>query len=76
MRRDKLRLHPRARGAIDGLRRLRKLPNSRVDLLSLNEDARLLSNMLASDLRAGLPPGEVEDAADPLTVDQEPPVPE
>ena len=76
MRRGKVMLDPRLRDTIDGLRRLRKLPNSRFDLLSLNESARLLSNMIASDLRTGLSPGEVENAGDPPDVGQEHPVPE
>jgi len=76
MRRGKFRFHPQSRGVFDGLRRLRKLPNSRLDLLSLNEIARLLSNMIASELRARLPPDEVKDDTDPPIVDQDPPVPE
>lgn len=33
---------------IDGLRRLRNLPNGRVDLLSLDEMTRLSANMMAN----------------------------
>ena len=34
--------------SLDGLRRLRKLPNGRVDLLSLDEMTRLKANMMAN----------------------------
>lgn len=45
---DKFRLSSGMTHAIDGLRRLRKLPNGRVDFLSLDESTRLTANMLAN----------------------------
>jgi len=48
LREDKIRFASHLRGMLDGLRRLRKLPNGRVDLLSLDEATRLNANMLAN----------------------------
>jgi hypothetical protein len=58
----KIKFHPRVIHTIDGLMRLRKLPNGRVDLLSLDEMTRLNANMLA-DMEQQIPPtgGEVAD---------------
>lgn len=63
---DKLRL---ARGIrTDGLRRVRKLPNGRLDLLSIDEMTRLMANMCAQ------PPFEPQDGesmdTDPTTSDE------
>ncbi|MEO0326234.1 MAG: AVAST type 1 anti-phage system protein Avs1c [Myxococcota bacterium] len=41
-----------ARIELFGLLRIRKLPNGRVDMLSINESARLMANMMARDYKA------------------------
>ena len=48
MRSGKLRIGASLHHAIRGIQRVRKLPNSRIDLLSVDECARLLANTLAN----------------------------
>jgi len=48
MRSGKLRIGVGLHHPIRGIQRVRKLPNSRIDLLSVDESARLTANMLAN----------------------------
>jgi hypothetical protein len=46
MRQNKMRFLPQAMKGVDGLKRVRYLPNGRIDLLSINDSARLHANTL------------------------------
>ena len=47
MRADRFRITPGAAHTIDGIRRVRFLPNRRIDLVSVDESTRLTANMMA-----------------------------
>jgi hypothetical protein len=57
MRSGKLRFGVHLYHSIRGIQRVRKLPNSRIDLLSVDEIARLTANMLANIPTAPREPG-------------------
>ncbi|WJM05900.1 AVAST type 1 anti-phage system protein Avs1c [Paenibacillus amylolyticus] len=48
LRNDKMRFTPNVDKSIDGLRKVRLLPNNRIDFLSVDEVARLHVNMMAN----------------------------
>ncbi|WP_194758342.1 AVAST type 1 anti-phage system protein Avs1c [Priestia megaterium] len=48
MREGKMHFSAQVNGTIDGLSRVRYLPNGRIDFLSVNEMARLHANMTAN----------------------------
>jgi hypothetical protein len=59
MRAGKIHFARHMSHTMDGLRRLRKLPNGRVDLLSLDEMTRLNANMMAN-MPTLLPPATAD----------------
>lgn len=47
---NKMHFAPQAMNGVEGLKKLRYLPNGRIDFLSVNESARLQANMHATML--------------------------
>ncbi len=47
---NKMQFSPQAMAGVEGLKKLRYLPNGRIDFLSVNESARLQANMHATML--------------------------
>lgn len=47
LREGKLKFSPQTRHAIRGIQRVRKLPNGRIDMLSIDESTRLTANTMA-----------------------------
>ncbi len=54
MKKGKMHFSDRVDGTIDGLLRVRYLPNGRIDFLSVNEMARLHVNMMGNFSGEGL----------------------
>lgn len=49
---NKMKFAPQAMNGVEGLKKLRYLPNGRIDFLSVNESARLQANMHATMLNS------------------------